>query len=429
MGYKKFRIIAVAAAFLVVAAFFAFLINAFGRGGSGISGSGRSAGVTPETEEAPELSMEGSAEDVTEYGGLKEAGVLPLEKEDVKDNGPDKDDGSVDGWAYLDVLLSSVNKDIKIIITLRDGTIVCGVPFRAEIIKGNSVALYQDSDMDGVITASDLPGGRYTVHLMPERGFISPENDLSVNVRSDISYRKVDYIRTLIKTEDEIDSAAEDTADIEEEDDGALLNSGGIDLGNGTIGIDVSKYNKNIDWEKVKASGIEYAVIRLGYRGSGTGALVEDPFFKQNFEGAKAAGIKTGIYFFTQAVNETEAVEEASMVETYVSDTDLELPVFLDVESAGGRGDLIDKDTRTANIRAFIETLEHDGYRAGLYANKTWLNKHIDAAELEQYPVWLAQYKVRRPDYQGKYDMWQYSSKGHVDGIEGYVDLNVSITM
>jgi GH25 family lysozyme M1 (1,4-beta-N-acetylmuramidase) len=108
---------------------------------------------------------------------------------------------------------------------------------------------------------------------------------------------------------------------------------------------------------------------------------------------------------------------------------DLDLPVFLDVESAGGRGDLVAKDQRTANIRAFVETLEGKGYSAGVYANKKWLTSYINADEISDFPIWLAQYKAERPTYEGKYDAWQYSSKGHVEGIEGYVDLDLNISL
>ena len=420
MGLKKFSFLAVAAALLVVTALFVLMLKGTESRAPSESPPVQKAETTVEPEEAD-----------TSFSGLKEAGVKSERREDTpKDTGPLKGEEEEPGsWRYLNVLLSSVNRDLKIIITGRDGALVTGVPFKARLTKDGKVLECEDSDMDGIIAVSDLSGGKYEVHLNPVPGYISPEDDSSVNVRSGITYEPVDYIRTIIKTEEEIDPLEEDTADIEEEDDGALLNEGGIDLEQGTIGIDVSKYNKDIDWEKVKASGIEYAIIRLGYRGSSTGSLVTDPYFEKNIKGAREAGIKTGVYFFTQALNETEAVEEASMVESLVSVSDLELPVFLDVESSGGRADSLDKETRTGNIRAFIETLRGKGYSAGLYANKRWLTKFINAAELEEYPVWLAQYKVKRPTYDGKYDAWQYSSKGMVEGIEGYVDLNLNLDL
>ena len=200
---------------------------------------------------------------------------------------------------------------------------------------------------------------------------------------------------------------------------------GRLSSGSGTMGIDVSKWNGNIDWNAVKNSGISYVIIRCGYRGSSTGALIEDPMFKSNIKGAKAAGLKVGAYFFCQAVNEVEAVEEASMAVSLVSGYGLDMPIFLDVESSGGRGDGISKDTRTAVCKAFCQTIQNSGYSAGIYANKTWFNEKINTGSLTGYKIWLAQY-ASTPTYTAtRYDMWQYSSKGKVSGISGNVDMNI----
>lgn len=201
--------------------------------------------------------------------------------------------------------------------------------------------------------------------------------------------------------------------------DGSLVTS------SGTFGIDVSKWNGDIDWNSVKSSGASYAIIRCGYRGSTTGALITDPKFAANISGANAAGIKVGVYFFTQAVNEKEAVEEASMVLDLVKKYKVSYPIFLDVESSGGRADGIDKGTRTAVCKAFCATIQNSGYTAGVYANKTWLNSKMDAGALGSYKIWLAQYAAA-PTYNGRYNLWQYSSKGSVPGIKGDVDLNLS---
>lgn len=201
--------------------------------------------------------------------------------------------------------------------------------------------------------------------------------------------------------------------------DGALI------TGSGTMGIDVSKWNGNIDWNAVKNSGVSYVIIRCGYRGSTTGALIEDPKFKTNIKGATAAGLKVGIYFFTQAVNEVEAVEEASMTISLIKNYSISYPVFLDVEASGGRADGLDRNTRTKVIKAYCETIRNSGYTAGVYANKTWLNSYMNAGELNSYKIWLAQYNTT-PTYGGKYDLWQYTSKGQVKGISGYTDLNLS---
>ena len=194
----------------------------------------------------------------------------------------------------------------------------------------------------------------------------------------------------------------------------------------GTMGIDVSKHNGNIDWEAVKNSGVSYVIIRCGYRGYSTGVLVEDPKFRSNIKGAKAAGLKVGAYFFSQAVNEVEAVEEASMAIDLVKGYGLNYPLFLDVEGSGGRADGISRETRTAVCKTFCQTVQNSGIQAGVYANKTWFTEKISTASLTSYKLWLAQY-ASAPTYTAtRYDLWQYSSKGKVSGISGNVDMNIS---
>jgi len=204
-----------------------------------------------------------------------------------------------------------------------------------------------------------------------------------------------------------------------------FASDGSLVTDDGALGIDVSKWNGTIDWKAVKNSGVSYVIIRCGYRGSTQGMLIEDPLFNTNIKGAIEAGLKVGVYFFSQATDEIEAVEEASYVLDKVKNYKLSYPVFLDVEPSGGRGDKIDKATRTAVCKAFCETIQRAGYTAGIYANKTWLDEKIDASQLSAYKIWLAQYAAT-PTYTGRYDMWQYTSKGKINGISGDVDLNTS---
>lgn len=204
-----------------------------------------------------------------------------------------------------------------------------------------------------------------------------------------------------------------------------FASDGSLVVGNGAFGIDVSKWNGTIDWNAVKNSGVNYVIIRCGYRGSSSGALVVDPKFEANIKGATAAGLKVGVYFFSQAVNNSEAVEEASMVLELIKNYKISYPVFLDVEASGGRADSISVAARTDVIKTFCQTIQNNGYTAGVYANKNWLTTKIDTSKLNQYKIWLAQY-ASTPTYTGRYDMWQYKSTGKVTGISGDVDLNWS---
>ena len=201
--------------------------------------------------------------------------------------------------------------------------------------------------------------------------------------------------------------------------DGALV------TGTGTLGIDVSKWNGTIDWKAVKESGVSYVIIRCGYRGSSKGAMIEDSKFKQNIKGATDAGLKVGVYFFTQAINKSEALEEASMVLECIKGYTISYPIFLDVEPSGGRADSLDVATRTEICKTFCETIKKYNYTPGIYANKNWLEGKLDMNVLGGYKIWLAQY-ASEPTYMGRYDMWQYKDNGKINGISGNVDLNMS---
>ena len=200
---------------------------------------------------------------------------------------------------------------------------------------------------------------------------------------------------------------------------------GTLNTGSGILGIDVSTFNGTIDWNKVKNSGVSYVIIRTGFRGSTQGALIEDNCFRQNIQGATNAGLKVGVYFFSQAINEVEAIEEASMVLSQVKGYNLAYPVFIDVEPSGGRADGLSSGDRTKVINAFCQTIQNGGYKAGIYANKTWLAQKMNVSALSGYKIWLAQYNDQ-VTYTGRYDVWQYSDKGTVSGISSKVDMNLS---
>lgn len=190
-------------------------------------------------------------------------------------------------------------------------------------------------------------------------------------------------------------------------------------------GIDVSKFQGTIDWNAVKADGITFAIIRCGYRGYGTGALVEDSTYRQNIQGAINAGLKVGVYFYSQAINEAEAVEEASMVLSLVSGYSLPLGVYYDTESvAGGRANAISAAQRTACAVAFCETIRNAGYKAGVYSYASWFYNALNFANISKYNIWIAQYRDTL-SFNYKYNIWQYTGSGRVNGISTAVDMNI----
>ena len=204
-------------------------------------------------------------------------------------------------------------------------------------------------------------------------------------------------------------------------------------------GIDVSFYQNLINWNAVSKTGYsDFAMIRAGFRGYGaSGSLNTDTQFINNVKGAKANGIPVGLYFFTQAVNTQEAVQEANYVLGLVNaakayGVKVTYPIAIDTETANGgagRADRLDVATRTAVCKAFCDTIKKAGYTPAIYASRDWFYNNLDMNQLRGYDIWVAHYTgsvSNKTDYKYNYDMWQYTSSGRVNGITGNVDLNVS---
>lgn len=332
----------------------------------------------------------------------------------------------------LSLVTTSVEKDLRIQVVDKDGVPVNGESFYVRLDSDENRSKrgdYKDLDQDGVIYIADLDSGEYFVELLPIEGYKVPINETRVKVKDKVEYLAIEDISLLIKTEDEVDADAEDSAvlDALQDADKTELKNLQKPGGKAKAGIDVSKWQGEIDWDKVKNDGVQFAIIRAGYRGSVTGSIVEDPYFQANIKGATASGIPVGVYFFTQAVNEVEAVEEASAVLELVKQYQLDYPIFIDTEGAGGKGraDGLDPETRTLVCEAFCRTIENGGYSAGVYASRNWYNNNLKTTRLDNYYIWLAEYRSV-PLYQGYYKMWQHTSKGKVDGIKGNVDLNIA---
>lgn len=343
----------------------------------------------------------------------------------------------------LSLVVTSVEKDLRIQVVDNEGVPVEGESFYVELARdgsGNGASgsgepegstkegSYKDLDKDGIIYIGDLDSGEYFVKLAPISGYKVPVSQTRVKVKDKVEYLAIEDISLLIKTEDEVDAEAEDSGvrDALSDADKTQLTEWKAFSGRSKRGVDVSKWNGEIDWDKAKNAGVEFAIVRAGYRGSVTGSLVQDIYFDANMRGTAAAGIPVGVYFFTQATNEVEAVEEASAVLRWIRDYEITYPIFIDTEGAGGNGraDGLDADTRTLVCEAFCRTIENAGYQSGVYASRHWYNNNLHTQQLENYYIWLAEYR-NVPLYQGYYRMWQYSSKGRIDGIDGNVDMNI----
>lgn len=202
-------------------------------------------------------------------------------------------------------------------------------------------------------------------------------------------------------------------------------------------GIDVSSHNGQVNWQSV-AKAADFAIIRIGYRGYGTGAVVEDSMFKSNISAANDAGIPTGVYFYSQAVTPEEAREEADFVLDLIKDYDVELPVFIDYEYAHGSdgeltGRLYDAKLSASEaakiINAFCEKITLSGRYAGVYSSSSMFNQHISTSQLkDNLYIWVADYN-ETVSYLGAYDIWQYTKSGSCDGVNSKsVDMNYWFT-
>ena len=206
-----------------------------------------------------------------------------------------------------------------------------------------------------------------------------------------------------------------------------------VDMSKSETIIDVSYVQKSIDWNKVKAAGVKGAIIRCGYRGYGSGALSEDSMFMNHITGANKAGLKLGIYFFTEAINAAEGKAEAQFAIKQLKKAGVKLtyPIAVDTENINAKNPVpranstkLSAAKRTEAIKAFCEEIKANGYEPMIYASTEWLNKQLNMSKLP-YKVWVAQYNTK-VTYKGSYVIWQYSSVGKVNGISGVVDMNHS---
>ena len=244
------------------------------------------------------------------------------------------------------------------------------------------------------------------------------------------------------------------TTKLTAEDSGTVIEKE-VSVSGSIQGIDVSGYQQLINWDLVKASGVEFAMIKVGYRGWGSGKIIEDSYFLRNIREAKRVGLKVGVYFYSGAINTSEAIEEAQFVINKVRNYSLDYPVafdFEDFENTQTRYYRLDKNQRTDISIAFLDTVKRYGYTPMIYGNPNYFNneRYFDTSRLvTQYKVWLAHYywadsarnqysdfvnflaSGKKTGYsyenkQGTIDMWQFSSEGVIRGINGRVDLNIS---
>lgn len=186
-------------------------------------------------------------------------------------------------------------------------------------------------------------------------------------------------------------------------------------------GIDVSKYQGNIDWKKVKNDGVGFAIVRLGYTGTKTRKPTLDGKFKRNYAQCTKLGVNIGVYYYSTATTLKQAQKEAQFVIKQLKGKKLQYPVYIDTEDAMQAQ--LSKNALTSIVKEFCEMLEQAGYYVGIYSNKYWFASQLNESKLKAYDKWVAQYSDKCT-YKGNYGMWQYTDRGKANGINGYVDFN-----
>lgn len=193
------------------------------------------------------------------------------------------------------------------------------------------------------------------------------------------------------------------------------------------IGVDISRYQEEVDFYQLKAAGIDYVMLRVGARGYSSGQIMLDEYFTTNIQQATEAGLDIGVYFYSQAITAEEAVEEANVVIQSLAEYKIQYPVAFDMEYVDNdtaRVEALSRADKTTITKAFLDTIQAAGYRPMIYGNKEWLIKRIDLSKLTAYDVWLSQSKDV-PDYPYKFAMWQYTTSAEISGISGYANLNI----
>lgn len=190
--------------------------------------------------------------------------------------------------------------------------------------------------------------------------------------------------------------------------------------------IDISSYQRSVDFSKVKASGVTGVILRAGYTGYGSShTKCRDDMFESHYKGAKAAGLNVGAYYYSGAMSESFAIDEAKFFLTLLKGKQFDLPVYMDVEETHSPTNMpsLGKKKLTAIVNTWCDTVEKAGYFVGFYTAKSWCNTYLDMNTLSRYTFWLAHW-TSKTDYKGAYAMWQYSDAGSVPGISGRVDMD-----
>lgn len=361
----------------------------------------------------------------------------------------------------------STQSDLIVLVSDEDGRTVTGERFELILSSPDMGEVSYFTTDTGRCYIVELSPGEYTLSMADKDGYTTAES-ISVQVRSEADFQAIPDISRLLEIVDagELDGEIKDNSPEALEQAIAQVLSGGPgwrrengkiyyidDRGNyavglkkidgklhyfnergekaSSLGVDVSCFNGIVNYPTVKAQGIDFVIARIGGRGWESGLMYTDSMALDHIRGAKAAGLKVGVYFYSTAVNAAEAIQEASLVIARLAGLSLDLPVYIDMEYSGsfptGRADTLSPAQRIEIINAFGRTLENCGYMTGIYSSESLLRTSLDHNYLSRYCVWMANYTENNalPSYPYDYHIWQFTDRGVVEGMGGNVDLNV----
>lgn len=332
----------------------------------------------------------------------------------------------------LTVSVTSVYRDIRVSIYGYEEILRTGEEFEVSfknLDDPKESKTVKDIDKDGVVYISELEPADYAVSLLPKEGFIVPENSTRIKVRGSVEHSKISDISLLLKEETDVTTKIEDTrlySAASDESEDVLTDLTAKEYA--TYGTELSSQNGVIDFEMLYNEGIRFVMLRAGYRGARNGTLVKDASFAENASLAKRAGLDVGAYFFSQAVNEVEAVEEASALVDMCENLYVNYPLTIVFDYAGSlaRAEKVTKEDRTVIAEAFAQTVRNSGFESMIYVAANKVEDCINIKQVEKYGVCIADYEPI-PQYDGLYDFWQYSDCGEIAGLEGYFPLMVDL--
>ena len=334
---------------------------------------------------------------------------------------------------HYDLRAFSSGGDLYVILRDEAGLAANGDRFSFEIVYPDGSSFRYAAEQDGTLYLNGLEPGLYTVRLISPENITASPAPISIPPRAAESPSFPAYDSGWMESDGKtyyINSRGAALTGFRQID-GNLCYFDHYGVKAAKLGIDVSYHNRGINWPAVRANGIDFVILRVGYRGYSTGLLWEDKRFVQYLRGSRAAGLDVGVYFYSSAVNPAEAVQEASFVIGLLDGIKLDYPVYFDTELSEdippGRHDYLGKSVRQQVISAFCETIRAAGYTPGVYSNLNFLNNHIPYSTYGPYTTWLASYTRdnRLPSFKRPYDMWQFTAMGRVSGIIGGADMNV----